>query len=438
MGNGSREKENSLQLKEYQREGVQFLAERQRALLFDECGIGKTVQALYATSYVRGSAHRIMNYNFDCEVLILCPASLIGNWDKEIRKWWDTDFGGVRPSYFNIHSYHDLVDLGKREKLLKKSFDVIIVDEAHSFKNWGAKRTLGLVEILKKNKNAYVWMLTATPATKRAADMHPMLSIMEPGKWGKFGDFCDKYCKLIPSKFGSIPMIIRGDNGNVQHTKGKYVGFKNTDDLKEALKRFGLRRTAEEVQLELPEVTVIDQFVKADGNFSKELADKFLSTGVLSEEEESFILGGLINKVQSAKDFIKYLEPPVIIFFWHRRCGEEIKTTMENLGFSVGIIMGGLDNTYTVRKFSEGFYDILCVSIAAGGTGLDGMQRASRCVFMEYPWSVHLYTQAVGRLRRIGQRKPVFVYNVIGSGCMDSYILERLDSDKKGLDKIFI
>lgn len=417
----------------FQQDGVDFLVNRRgvekRAMLLDECGLGKTIQACCA---VRVLADRV---DKRIKVLVIAPKIVNPQWEDELSKWnvgamYDGD--NRKMFDFKVIPYSVVGDVGKKgefgEKLLGilcAKWDVVIVDEFHNFKNWGAKRTEGLVAVLRENKNSFVWMLSATPCSLRAADLHLPLSVMEPGKWGRFGEFCEKFCLKVENKWSPSGYEFRGFN------------FPEAEELKIALERVGLRREKREVLPELPAVLVSNVHGGIDKRYKYKASERniclYLNTGAWEDDGNEG--DDAREKIRAVSEFLENLEPPFVVFFWHRAMGRALEEFFFKAGKSYGIILGGEDNAETAKGFNAGEFDVCLVSISAGGVGIN-LQRASRAVFMEYPWTPHLYEQSVGRLDRIGQKNSVNIYQMIVKGTPDERVLKVLDERREGVFKL--
>jgi len=221
----------------YQRIGVDWLSVRKRALLADDCGLGKSLQAIKAAE--RAGAKSI---------LVICPASVVVNWQREFAKFWPD---GPEPE---VVSY----DRAMRGAVTWPRFDVLILDEAHYLKTPQAKRTKavfgekcdgkgGLVERADR-----VILLTGTPFPNHPAELWPALRALWPeqitgtsGKPYAYWQFVSKFCKTRDNGFGL-----------------QIVGAKNHDLLREKLAPVMLRRLKAEVLPDLPEISFDPLYVE--------------------------------------------------------------------------------------------------------------------------------------------------------------------------------
>lgn len=167
----------------YQTKGVEFLVENKSALLGDDMGTGKTVQTsvalrmLFQTAKVRTA-------------LIVCPLSVIPNWDRELAKWaenlavtvvrGDKEHRKIcwrQASHVWLTTYDTLRnDLGKVLTLRKGGFDLVALDEAQRVKNWSS----GITRAVRELRATYRWGLTGTPLENNTDELWTILNVLNP------------------------------------------------------------------------------------------------------------------------------------------------------------------------------------------------------------------------------------------------------------------
>ena len=213
-------------LRPYQAQGVEKLIEltekRNAAILADEPGLGKTIQV----------AEYINRTHPAGPVLIVCPASLRLNWEKELSVWM-----AWRPFTLDIVSYEAVATEKVILSSLYSSYSLVVFDEAHYLKNPAAKRTKACLAIPADIR----LFLTGTPVVNRPMDLFPILSSIG--------------MKLSKKEFGK-----RYCNGHLVQIRWKprkfawdFSGASRTDELNAALRKHCMvRRTKAEVLTELP------------------------------------------------------------------------------------------------------------------------------------------------------------------------------------------
>lgn len=388
-----------MKLREYQKEGVKFLLSRKRACLFDEMGLGKSIQVAAACEKLKAK-----------RVLVISPASLKLNIVKEFSIW--------APSVeVEAYSYNFIQDLDNALKLSKRKYDVVVFDECHALKNWASKQTRNAIKIIAP-KCSRIYCLSGTPATRSAADFHPLLSLMQPGEWGKFKDFVEAHCTIREVGFG-------------RYVREIYEGWRNTSEIKEAISKFALRRYKKDHLAELPEKIFSEVLVDVVGEFAL--------PKVKLEEEIPPSIGPILRalgleKAKRAAEFIRELEPPVVIWAWHR----------EVIRYLFGVVLvdrrvGVLSGAESARKkqsnveaFQAGDLEYLVVQPLAAGTGFT-LTKSKTCVVVEFPWSAAMYDQMIDRQHRIGQRAELQIFNLVAPGSIDERVLKALKSKSKGM-----
>lgn len=211
-----------LNLEKYQDEGVDFLVARDAAILGDKPGLGKTAQAIVAA--IRTGAKRI---------LVICPSILLVNWEREFAMWWARYSSEPLPKVFLADGSvaklkalpkdvpaiavvnHDKLSLDQNawtDFIVSSRWHVIVLDEAHNFKNVSAKRTKAVYgRLLKTNPKGETrwWLLSGTIAPNHAGEFYPHLRalfhdvITKPnGKLMTRTQFEDTYCVVLDTPFG--------------------------------------------------------------------------------------------------------------------------------------------------------------------------------------------------------------------------------------------
>jgi SNF2 family DNA or RNA helicase len=171
-----------LPLRPYQWEGVSFLYRGRAVLLADEMGLGKTVQVAVALSLIL----RAPEYN---RALVVAPASLLLNWQRELEKWAPslvvrlvTGNEEDRLSYYNLPiqvliASYDQIRLDALERVPPDAFDIVVLDEAQRTKNKSSLTALACRLLPRKVS----WALTATPLENSAEELESIFGFLVPG-----------------------------------------------------------------------------------------------------------------------------------------------------------------------------------------------------------------------------------------------------------------
>ncbi len=439
-------------LYDFQKKGMFFLYTMRSAMLADAQGLGKTLQTI---SSLQGAK----------KVLILCPASLKFEWEKEIKKWRPNDEaividGDADTRYLKwgessdsnvrwfIVNYELLLRIGDFRMMKKITWDAVVCDEATRISNPMAKTTRAVFQIPCSRRIA----LTGTPISNSPMDLYAPMSWIAPGILGKFSDFQARYCKFesVDVSYGRGKKFVR-----------KMVGFRNLDELARVCNRFILRRTKEEVLKDLPPKTF------QEINFELTPAERKVYEGVrrdIAEEVKKLsvaqdtipivavkilrlkqITGSadMVTKMRGAYESSKIkalkelLQPIVssgekaIIFTQFAEMATKLQADLSLVGYRTMIIKGSMEAKERAEEIElfkkEG--DII-VMTEAGAYGLN-LQEASYVIHFDLPWSVAKLQQREDRAHRIGQMKPVTVYSLVAKDTVDEYVAKVLHGKNK-------
>lgn len=414
-----------LALRPYQQTGVKHLLEKQRKLLFDDVGLGKTCQALVAINTLGAK-----------RTLVICPPATRYGWEREAKKWTDRNYKvhvmtkevEVIPDDANIVivSYSLLKSPMIVAQLKETRWPCCIIDEIHWLKESKAQRTktvLGRGGII--TKCVYVFGLTATAMNNAPIDLWQIFRSMGkeylPTKASDWMGYTKYFCKRYKDRFGRF---------NVK-------GAANLDVLNKCLYNsgFALRRTKDEVLKELPEKQVrVIPMTKCEEEveikWSHKLSPSQIKLGLDASEiaEARRELGE--SKLDATVEYIKSIDEPTVIFGWHREFLEVLAADLKGALYYGGMTLK--QKEINLKKFTEGKTNFLVANLASAGTGLDGLQhRASRCVVAELPWTYAELDQATGRLHRMGQKQGVLVDIPCVYGGIEEYILQTVLKKQK-------
>src|SRR3990167_7724822 len=411
----------------YQHEGAKFLAANHHALLGDEPGLGKTLQAIAAVESIglRGG-------------LVVCPASGGLNWPREINECLGSSYG------WTIISYNQAVKVSRPWRDEKAAFDAIILDEAHFLKTPESQRTqavfgneMGLARMAK-----YKWCLTGTPVLNRPCELFPILKTLCPTFADmSFTRYADTYCGAFFDGYGV-------------NTKGAT----NLDDLARKLKGFMLRRTKAEVLPELPPKRISRVPLEiTHAEFKEVQAEELLIANreaKISSAHEDFSQIGDLSlllrltgeaKTRAACDFIEDLlasTEKVVVFAKHREVIKRLEERLRERGMRPVVLHGGMSDAQK-KEAVDGFryypeVRAFIGQIQAAGVGINGLQdHCSTVVFAELSWVPGEIGQAVDRCHRIGQTaNSVNVYLLHVPGTLESAVLGVHDAKSKVISRL--
>jgi SNF2 family DNA or RNA helicase len=423
-----------LPLYDFQKIGVSFLSGMGSALLADVPGLGKTIQTIGALEACG-------------QILILCPASLKYGWKKEIKKWTGDSvevINGERndriaqwkaPAKWKIVNYELL--LRDLEEMQLVQWDAIVCDEATRISNAYAKTVKRLKSLRAKRRIA----LTGTPISNSPKDIYSIIDWILPGYLGSFYQFTQNYCVMNPRYPAQI------------------LGYKNIKHLSNKIDHLILRRTKEEVLKDFPPKTITNI------EFDLSLEEKQFYAGVksliiqeldrLQDIDKSTLAMAPVkllrlkqavdhpalisNLTKSTKlEMLKELLEPImasgekVLIF--TQFAEMAKILYSELAiYQPKLIYGDIkseDRARAVDEFTNEPANRVMIMTEAGAYGLN-LQAASYVVHYDFPWSVAKLMQREDRAHRIGQTKPVTVYNLVARDTVDEYVAKVLYKKQK-------
>ncbi|MFE6761151.1 DEAD/DEAH box helicase [Streptomyces sp. NPDC057689] len=384
-------------LRGYQSFGARFALVQKRVILGDEMGLGKTVQAIAALAHLaaRGETH----------FLVVCPASVLINWSREVRarstlralpvhgperreafaEWRET--GGVAVTTFDaLHTLPDAADAGVRPGML-------VVDEAHYVKNPATRRSRAVSGWSARTDR--VLFLTGTPMENRVEEFRSLVRQLRP--------------ELAPA-------VSAGQ------------GAAGSDAFRRAVAPAYLRRNQRDVLTELPAVVQVDEWEEfsegdllayreavAAGHFMR------MRRAAYARPETSAKLNRLRELVaEAAGNGLK-----VVVFSYFR---EVLDTVREALGDGVFGPLSGSVAANRRQELVDGFaaadgHAVLLCQIQAGGVGLN-LQAASVVILCEPQIKPTTEHQAVARAHRMGQIRTVQVHRLLTADSVDQRMLD--------------
>lgn len=440
------EEDNKI-LRDYQKVGVKWLYTLYKCdlggILADEMGLGKSLQAI---CFIK----EVIKEKKNAKILIVCPTSLVYNWEKEFTKFGkDIQVRVISDSKKKrIEALHDekanvfITSYGLLrndfEEYSDMNFEVCIVDEAQYMKNYQARMTLALKKINAHTKIA----LTGTPLENSITELWSIFDFLMPGYLNSVKKFHEKY---------HISDVKKED-------------LERLSSLSYQIKPFILRRKKQEVIKDLPD--------KIENNIYLELPDKQkkLYVTVLKETEKEmeeliatsgfaasrFKILQLLTKlrqicinphvlyenydgesiktekiIEMIKDYVKE-HHKILIFSSFKRILDLLKEdlTKEKISFySIDGSTKSKDRLPLIDKFNKDNTSCFLLTLKAGGTGLN-LTSADIVIHLDIWWNPQAENQATDRAHRMGQTKKVLVNKLITKGTIEQRILELQDKKR--------
>ena len=463
---GSYEKEydipESLQdvLRDYQKSGYYWLktlkANGFGGILADDMGLGKTIQVLSLLLSMKEEAKR-QGINNRCS-LIVCPASLVYNWQHEIKRFTpelNCELAvGIKPDRERVTSEIDeektdviitSYDLLRRDIDLYRylSFECMIIDEAQFIKNPSTQ----VAKAVKSVKAGFKAALTGTPIENRLSELWSIFDFCMPGYLFNYKNFKEKI---------EIPVVSDGDGDEMQH-------------LRRMIAPFVLRRLKKDVLKELPdklEENIVSQMTKEQEQLYKAHLQR-VKMLVHSKDDEEIkrdriaILSELTRLRQlccdpgliyenynggSAKadlllEMVKSAAESghkVLLFSQFTSMLDRISKLLSKEGISHYLLTGATkkeDRIKMVDAFQEDDTPVFCISLKAGGTGLN-LTAADIVIHYDHWWNIAVQNQATDRAHRIGQKNVVTVYRLIMKDTIEERIILLQNKKKELADQL--
>jgi len=413
----------------HQKIAIEKLAGSKRFILADDMGLGKTTSTIIAALETGAK-----------KILIICPASLKINWQREIENYSDrptfiaegkkfsTDHDFVIVNYDILKNFHDPKD--KENSLLKKSnFDLVILDEAHMISNAQAQRTK-IINSYVKNIDK-VWLLTGTPMTSRPMNYYNLLSIIESPVAQNWMAYAIRYCQGYQFNAGKRKVW------NVS-------GASNLEELRDRTSKQILRRLKEEV-LDLPDKIITPVYLRLKSSEYENLMGEYYDWYDKNPEESSSLTVQFsklmkVRKVianEKTKQTIEFTEnileqgKKVIIF---TNFTDSLQTIYSHFGKQAVYLDGSCSNSVRQQAVDSFQNDekirVFVGNLKAAGVGLT-LTSAEVVIMNDLSFVPAEHAQAEDRAYRYGQKSNVLVYYPLFENTIEGAIYDILNKKKE-------
>lgn len=391
-------------LRRYQEWGVKYAAAQKRILLGDEMGLGKTVQAIAVMVHLRneGATH----------FAVVCPASVLTNWCREIAKHSDLDTikvhgngkeaaldqwlqsGGVAVTTYETTAVFDLPEHFR--------FSMLTVDEAHYIKNPSAQRTVNVKNLCARAER--LLFMTGTALENRVSEMATLINILNP----------------------AVAREIR-----------PLLSLSAAAQFREAVAPVYYRRKREDVLTELPELIESCEWCDLLPKEKRLYRDAIEEQNFMAARRVSWNVDDLSDssKAQRMLEIVedaREQDRKVLIFSFFL---DTIAKISSHLGESCMEPITGSVSSARRQEIIDEFDkapagSVLTAQIQSGGTGLN-IQSASVVIMCEPQLKPSIENQAISRAYRMGQTRSVLVYRLLCDDTVDERIVNIL-AEKQG------
>lgn len=416
---------------DHQKVAIEKLAGSKRFILADDMGLGKTTSTIIAA--IETGAKKI---------LIVCPASLKINWQREIANYSDrpvfiaegkkfsTEDDFVIINYDILKNFHDTDPKKKDESLLMKGqFDLVILDEAHMISNVQAQRTKIINNFAKKINR--VWLLTGTPMTSRPMNYYNLLNLIESPVAQNWKAYAIRYCQGYQFSAGKRKVW------NVS-------GASNLEELRDRTSKQILRRLKEEV-LDLPDKIITPVYLSLKSKEYENLMGEYYDWYDKNPDESSSLTVQFsklmkVRKVianEKVKQTIEFAEnileqgKKVIIF---TNFTDTLQTIYHHFGKKAVYLDGSCTNAMRQQAVDQFQTDekttVFVGNLKAAGVGLT-LTSAEVVIMNDLSFVPAEHSQAEDRAYRYGQKSNVLVYYPIFDNTIEAAIYDILNKKKE-------
>ena len=416
---------------EHQKIAIEKLAGSKRYILADDMGLGKTTSTILAALETGAK-----------KILIVCPASLKINWQREIENYSDrpvfiaegkkfsTDHDFVIVNYDILKNFHDSDPKKKDESLLSQGkFELVILDEAHMISNVQAQRTKIINSFVRKVDR--VWLLTGTPMTSRPMNYYNLLNLIESPVAQNWKAYAIRYCQ------------------GFQFTAGKrkvwnVSGASNLEELRDRTSKQILRRLKEEV-LDLPDKIITPVYLRLKSKEYEDLMGEYYDWYDKNPDESSSLTVQFsklmkVRKVianEKTKQTIDFAEnileqgKKVIIF---TNFTDTLQTIYQHFGKQAVYLDGSCSNSMRQQSVDSFQNDekirVFVGNLKAAGVGLT-LTAAEVVIMNDLSFVPAEHAQAEDRAYRYGQKSNVLVYYPLFENTIEGAIYDILNRKKE-------
>lgn len=429
---------------DYQIYAIKYIEEHPLSAVLLEMGLGKTSITLTAISHLLHDSFVVR------KVLIVAPLRVAKTtWKEEICKWdhlknlvYSVAVGTIQERLDAFRKEADIYIINRENVpwLIEESgipfdFDMVVIDELSSFKNWRAKRFKSLMKVRPLIKR--VVGLTGTPSTNGFMDLFAEFKLIDMG--ARLGRFISQYrdAYFLPDK----------RNGMVVYSYKLQDGaeeciYKKISDITISMKS-GDHLTMPELVKNKVSVELSDKERQSYERLKNELvlplmdgevtaANAAVLTGKLSQLANGAIYDSGAKVVEFHQQKLDALEDiieaangePVLVVYWYKHDLERIEKRLKHMKVNYAV----LSEEKSINQWNCGKVPVGLIQPASAGHGLNLQSGGHHLVWFGLTWSLELYQQTNGRLYRQGQSaNTVVIQHIVAKDTIDEKILKALE-----------
>ncbi|QNO14082.1 DEAD/DEAH box helicase [Alkalicella caledoniensis] len=434
-------------LRTYQERGYQWLNYMSElglgACLADDMGLGKTVQIIAFLEYIR--------VQFGGKVLLILPASLIGNWQREIEKFAPemkyqilhrSDAKTSQSLEISESAFLCITTYGmavRMTSIKEQKWDYLILDEAQAIKNPGTKQTKAVKSIPAKMRIA----MTGTPIENNLGDLWSLFDFLNHGLLGTAKEFTNftknlSFDGLGYAKLRKIiqPFILRRlktDKSIIADLPEKLEINSYTTLSKRQVTLY--KKLIKEIEEKLIEAEGIERkgLVLSSIMKFKQICNH--PDQYLGREDYKPDHSGKFENLREICETVREKRERVLVFTQFREMTEPISEYLQSIFGKEGFVLHGgtpvKKRNEMVEKFNgESYVPFMVLSLKAGGVGLN-LTAANHVIHFDRWWNPAVENQATDRAFRIGQRKDVMVHKFVTKGTIEEKINSMIEEKQK-------
>ena len=425
----------------YQKYAIDFIKQHNISALLLDMGLGKTAISLTAVNDLMFDSFEVH------KVLIIAPLRVARfSWGAEIRKWdqlknlrYSIIVGTEKERRAALQQKADIYIIN-RENLpwlienSKFDYDMVVVDELSSFKNYQAKRFKALMKVRPSVKR--IVGLTGTPSSNGLMDLFAEFKLLDMGE--RLGRFIGQYrtAYFQPDKMnGMVVYSYKPLPGAEEKIYEKIsditISMKATDHLQMP----ALISSCYEVELSAAERQKYEQLKKdlvlpiGDDEITAAnaaaLSGKLcqLANGAIYDDDNKTVRIH-DRKLDALEDIIESMNGrPLLVAYWFKHDFDRIAERLSELK----VPFSKLDTDESIVKWNSGEIPVALIHPASAGHGLNLQSGGSALVWFGITWSLELYQQTVARLWRQGQKHTVVIQHIITKNTIDENIMAALE-----------
>lgn len=417
----------------HQKEAIEKLVSSKRFILADDMGLGKTTSTIIASLETEVK-----------KILIICPASLKINWEREIKNYTnrstyicdgknyeDADF--VIINYDIVKNFHDSKE-EKNSKILQSNFDLVIIDEAHYVQNKQAQRTKLINDFVKDIDR--LWLLTGTPMTSRPINYYNLLDLVQSPVAANWMAYVIRYCE--------------GYQFKVKHRKvWKVTGASNLEELRDRTSKQVLRRLKTEV-LDLPDKIITPIYLRLKSEEYEQLMGEYYDWYDKNPNESSsltvqftkltkirqVIAKEKINSTIEIIDNILEQDKKVIVFTNFTETLQMVYSHYHKNAVYLDGSCSPKQRQDSVDKFqNDDNVKVFVGNMKAAGVGIT-LTAAEAVIINDLSFVPGDMAQAEDRAYRYGQKNSVSIYYPLFDNTIEGIIYDIVNVKKQNISTV--